>query len=99
MAEATHSQEIGGNLAPGLGRGTKLVGGKVNGQDTETIDTGLDVIISFHLTATADGHIATANSVTGGVITVGLVDDAGSAIDSDEDIYWSAMGYNTDGTG
>lgn len=97
--ETTHSQEVASNLSPPSGRGLKRVDGMVNGQDTGTIDTGLDRLISVQLTSSANGHIASANSTSNGVVTVGLMADDGTAVNSDEDIYYSAVGYLDDGTG
>lgn len=81
------------NLPLGRGEGE----GKINSQtvqasDTDTIDTGLSSIDSAQVTASTDGHIATVASTSSGSITLGLTDDAGSAVTSDETIHVTAVG-------
>lgn len=92
MAEAEVDSLRTGNLPSGMGRGDKIVALKVTGQDTETVDTGLDEIYSVFGNSSADGHIVSFDSVSGGTVTVGLMDDSGSAVGIDETLYITAIG-------
>jgi hypothetical protein len=88
------------NLPLGFGLGTgKVSYGSASVADGDTIDTGLDNIVSVQLTAQADsGSYAVANveSISGGTITVGLTGAAsGSApasISSATTVYYVAIG-------
>jgi len=65
--------------------------GSASVADTDTIAHGLDETPSYvNLTASVDGHIAVATAVDATSITVGLVDDAGSAVGTAETVYWEA---------
>jgi len=65
--------------------------GSASVADGDTIAHGLDETPTFvNLTASVDGHIAVATNVDATSITVGLVDDAGSAVGTAETVYWEA---------
>jgi len=65
--------------------------GSASVADGDTIAHGLDETPSYvNLTASVDGHIAVATAVDATSITVGLVDDAGSAVGTAETVYWEA---------
>lgn len=94
MAEATVDNLRTGNLPSGLGRGDKIVALEVTGQDTETVDTGLDEIYSVTGNASTDGHCLSFTSTSGGVVTIGLWDATATdaAVVSDETLYITAIG-------
>jgi len=65
--------------------------GSASVADGDTIAHGLDETPTYvNLTASVDGHIAVATAVDATSITVGLVDDAGSAVSTAETVYWEA---------
>jgi len=65
--------------------------GSASVADGGTIAHGLAETPSYvNLTASVDGHIAVATAVDATSITVGLVDDAGSAVGTAETVYWEA---------
>jgi hypothetical protein len=65
--------------------------GNASVSDGDTIAHGLEETPEFvNLTAAADGHIAVATAIDGTNITVGLHDDGGNAVTSDETVYWEA---------
>lgn len=59
--------------------------------DGGTINTGLSSIDAFFLTAAVAGRIA-AGSVSGGTITVSLVNHDGTAVTTPEIVNWIAVG-------
>lgn len=75
MAEATHTTEKMFHLGEGGGKGGKLYAGLTEISDSETLDTGLDVVdsvIAKHVEAAAPTNAFTRvwpKSIAGGVVT------------------------------
>jgi len=85
--------EIIGALVKALGKNQKKVfAGAVSVANGDTVDTGLrsiDVAIVCPSDAT---HIAAVTGISGGEITIGLMDNAGTAITTAETVYIIAVG-------
>lgn len=59
-----------------------------------TIDTGLSSCEGIVLTTSDDDEFASATSISGGTVTIGVVDDEGNAVTTARDIYFLAWGKN-----
>ena len=80
-----------GQLKRPLGRvGKRVFAGVVSVADSDTIDTGLKSIDVVTLTPTAQRFAYAA--VSGGTITVHLLDSTGAAVTSAENVYVIAIG-------
>jgi len=85
--------EIIGALAKALGKGQKKVfAGAVSVADGDTVDTGLKSVDVAILTTSNAAHIAAITGKSGGTITIGLADNAGSAVTTAETVYILAIG-------
>jgi len=85
--------EIIGALAKALGKGQKKVfAGAVSVADGDTVDTGLKSVDVVILTTSNAAHIAAVTGKSGGTITIGLADNAGSAVTTAETVYILAIG-------
>ena len=80
------------DLMRALGAGKKLAVGSASVADGGTIDTGLKSIDAAFVCSSDKTHIAAVTGVSGGTITVGLADNAGTAITTAETVYWLAIG-------
>jgi hypothetical protein len=83
---------IVGELKRALGAGKKVFAEAVSVADGGTVDTGLSRIDAAVVCSTNPDHVAAITSISGGVITIGLHDNAGSAITSAETVYVIAIG-------
>jgi hypothetical protein len=80
------------DLERALGKGKKLAVGSSSVADGDTIDTGLNNVEVIVLTTTNATHIAAATSISGGTVTVGLLNNTGAAVTTAETVYWIAVG-------
>lgn len=78
---------VAGNAATNM----RIVCGSASVKNGSTINTGLSSVSAIFLTATTAGHIATG-TVSGGTVTVGLQDNSGNAVNTNETVYWLAVG-------
>ena len=70
---------------------SKVNRGSASVSDTDTITHKLDTTPTYvNLTTSVDKHIVVATAISATTITVGLHDDAGNAIGSNETVYWEA---------
>ena len=84
---------IVGALEKALGKAQKKVfAGAVSVADGDTVDTGLSSIDVPILTSSNPDHVAAVTGVSGGTITIGLHDNAGSAITTAETVYVLVIG-------
>jgi len=85
--------EIVGQLQKALGKGKKKIfAGTVSVANGDTVDTGLSSVDVVILTTTNAAHIAAATSVSGGVVTIGLMDNSGTAVTTAEDVHILVIG-------
>jgi len=82
-----------GQLERALGKGKKKVfAGTVSVANGDTVDTGLSSVDAAILTTSDAAHIAAVTGVSGGTITIGLMDNAGGTITTAETVYILAIG-------
>ena len=83
---------IVGELKKALGAGKKVFAEAVSVADGDTVDTGLSKIDAPFVCSSNPDHIAATTNVSGGVITIGLHDNAGNAVTTPETVYVIAIG-------
>lgn len=83
---------IVGELKKAVGAGKKVFAEVVSVADGDTVDTGLSKIDVAVVCSSNPDHVAAITDISGGVITIGLHDNAGSAVTSAEVIYVIAIG-------
>ena len=66
--------------------------GIINGQNDNTSSFGFNNVAGAVLTNSDDDEFASITAISAGVATIGLVDDTGSAVTTDRDIYFVAWG-------
>ena len=82
-----------GDLYPPRGKASKkLFVGAVSVADGGTIDTGLSKIDFAAVIPTVADRIVSITSISGGTITVSILDHTGTAVTSTEDVYVFAIG-------
>ena len=86
---------IVGALPKPYGKGAKykIAAGSASVADGGTIDTGLSTVVAAIVVSSNNTHIAAVTGISGGVITVGLADNAGNAVTTAETVYYIAIGY------
>jgi len=85
MAEVTHVKDAVMTMGPPFGRGLKIAAGTATGDHDDTIDTGLNSIVSVNVSGTRPDNVI--HAISGGIVTV----RCGSA--TSETFYWIAIGY------
>lgn len=76
----------------GGGAGERVLHATVESlSNDDTYDTGFGTVVAANTTASGDGNIATVTSTSDGVITLGLLDDAGATVSTAEDIHIIAV--------
>jgi len=79
-------------IARGLGSKKRVAMGSVSKANSGSFDTGLSSVNAVVLTSSSPSTIVTAKAISGGTVTIGLKNHAGSAVTSAKTIYYLAIG-------